>query len=557
MPSISSTLKTIAFAHDYHKYINHANHIDTAGQRHGFFINNLQIAPYLQKDLTLKSFSELFQLCQNQGVFNLQFYHHIPCVTFNAAAKHMTRKWPRDHCGMIPLIEDKYPHELWPGLCQWAKAYNQPCEIHAFERVLKKPSGACHNQGVSHTFWQNTDGTLRRDSRWKMRQRIESHGELLRNLAKYSAQHLQNESKLPDDIIKTIVRFTHYLYIQSTSPQSCGPWEEIPFPNGINWDNLSVVNAFNEVLLLIKKLPQHPAVYTAMTDFESQLCHKFTLPLLFSTPSNLQKFIKSSLKQIRHFYLDEFHGATRRIDSSSVMLAAEELDLSSSQDLVVNIRKHLRILKNFEDKLVHEFGAWRYNQFSSFVDGQPVKSCDSYLNLNYYLLCDKKGHLCPNKQDLDKEEKSKIDDNGVRHFKRRALSASEKTSAQWGLPLSYAAIAYGRLTSVLLDAKKKDTSWSEQKEKLLTFCFNKNQEFIKRTYANISGYYPDQTLFLKADGKTIRPWQKPEAYQAVTAKLDTTEFFFIPGVNDHLGWDAAKCYEASKIFLHNLQEINS
>ncbi len=188
------------------------------------------------------------------------------------------------------------------------------------------------------------------------------------------------------------------------------------------------------------------------------------------------------------------------------------------------------------------------------VDGHEITSCDSYLNLNYYILCDNKGRLCSRKENFDGAGKN--DDNDVTNFVARGKNMAEKTSAQWGLPLSYAAIAYGRLTAKLLDKRDAEGKLSEQEKQLLDECFNKNQEYIKRTYANISGCFDDGKKFLKADGNTIEPFHKPEAYQAVTSELNTKKFCFIPGVNDHLGWDAAKCYEASKLFLQNLQRMN-
>ena len=550
----STTLEVVNFAGDYGKHIVKITHKTWDGKAVCFYANNKQIAPFLAKDLNSENFKKLFVLCDKKGVFNLKFTNHIPYVTFNVAAKHMTRKWPRDHMGMIELVKDKYQNELWKGLVEWAKTYNRPSEIRAFARVFKHPQSACYNKGVAHVFWQLADGSLIRDAGWKMHQRIESHGELLRYLAKYSGERLDKGQSIPDEVVQTIVRFVHYLYIQGNSPQSCGAWEEIPLKGGINWDNASVMKAFEEVVSLIEILQNHPKIKQKFENFEDILCRKFRLNKLFVQPKKLKDFIEKSLKLIRHFYLDEFHGATKRTDSSSAMLCAEDIDLSSSKNLSVDISKHLKILKRWEKNLVREFGALRYNNFSTVVDGHEITSCDSYLNLNYYILCDNKGRLCSRKENFDGAGKN--DDNDVTNFVARGKNMAEKTSAQWGLPLSYAAIAYGRLTAKLLDKRDAEGKLSEQEKQLLDECFNKNQEYIKRTYANISGCFDDGKKFLKADGNTIEPFHKPEAYQAVTSELNTKKFCFIPGVNDHLGWDAAKCYEASKLFLQNLQRMN-
>lgn len=557
MTSLKQTIKTIDFARHYQQNICPITHLLYNGKATEFYANNRQIAPFLEQNLTLTSFQKLFELCLSKGVFDLKFNHHIPFVTLHAAAKHMTRKWPRDHMGMIPLIAARYPDELWSGLLQWCQTYSLPSEVRAFARVYKNPAVARQNYGIAHVFWQTSDGSMQRDKGWKMNQRIESHGEFLRYLTFYTRQRLSRHLSVPQVVIQTIIRLTHYLYVQGISPQSCGPWEEIPFAKGCNWDNLSVVQAFRQILALSKELAFYPAWQKKFLTFEQNLSRQFKLRPLFKQPSLLSDFINRSLKDIRRFYLDEFHGQTARIDASLAMLAAEDIDLSATGNLITNINKHLRLLTKFEKHLVHEFGSWRYNSFNTLVDGKPVKSCDSYLNLNYYLLCDKNGFLYPRKRSLDSklDSESKPNDNGVAHFQQRALSAHLKTSAQWGLPLSYAAIAYGKLVALLLDRRDKNGHLSATEQNLLNLCFNKQQEFIKRTYATISGCLPDGTHFLKADGNPIAPWRKPEAYQAITSCIGSRDFAFIPGVNDHLGWDAAKCFEASQLFIANLQRL--
>ncbi len=558
MPSLKQTVKTIDFARNYFRHITLCYHSTLDGNKISFYTNNLQIAPYLSQDFDLITFKKLFNLCQNNGVFDLHFSNHIPCVTFNAAAKHMTRKWPRDHMGMIPLIAECYPDELWHGLLQWCNAYSAPEEIKGFERVFKKPACARHNHGIAHVFWQNSDGSLRRDVNWKMNQRIESHGEFLRCLTSETITRIKKNLPVPSQVIQTIVRLTHYLYIQGISPQSCGPWEEIPFANGCNWDNLSVVQAFKQVINLQNELILHSLQQKKFQSFDNRLSNSFKLTPLFSDISHLDDFIIQSSSAIRHFYLQEFRGATSRVDSSLTMLAAEDFDFSVNGDLLINIRKHLKVLAKFEKHLLHKFGAWRYNSFKTTVDGQEIISCDSYLNLNYYLLCDKDGFLYQQKNNLACRFDNNINtpnDNGVSNFTQRALAAKEKTSAQWGLPLSYTAIAYGKLVALLLNKRDKSGKLSSAEQQLLNFCFNKEQEFIKRTYATISGCCKDGTPFLKADGQPIAAFRKPEAYQAVTSCIGGKDFAYIPGVNDHLGWDAAKCFEASQLFLSNLRRF--
>ena len=554
MISLKKTLKIIDFAREYQQNITLVSHQLLDGQKAIFYVNNAQIAPYLKQDLTLKSFKKLFNLCQKNGVFYLRFEKHIPCVTLQSRANHMKRKWPRDHMGMIPLIAECYQDELWLGLLKWCDAYTSPAEIKGFEKIFKNPAYAIQNLGISHLFWLKPDGSMRRDFKWKMNQRIESHGELLRYLTMITTEKIQKKVPIPHKMIQTIIRLTHYLYVLGISPRSCGPWEEIPFTNGCNWDNLSVVQAFKQVIILQNELISHSRIQKEFRNFDKQLSTKFKLKPLFADTAYINDFITQSSRSIRRFYLQEFRGASSRVDSSLTMLAAEDFDLSANGNIIINIRKHLKVLAKFEKHLLHEFGAWRYNNFKTSVDNQTITSCDSYLNLNFYLLCDVNGFLLSQKSDLDGKIKGP-NNNDVSHFKWRAQAAKEKTSAQWGLPLSYAAIAYGKLVALLLNQRDDKGTLSHEEQQLLAFCFNKEQEFIKRTYATITGCFKDGKTFIKADGNPISAFRKPEAYQAITTHVGSREFAYIPGVNDHLGWDAAKCFEASKLFLNNLQRL--
>ena len=551
--SLLNTLICIKEAADYEKSIFEIEHTRYNGKKVKFKVNNKQIYQIINHPLNALNFEKLFALAKENGVFNLSFSHHLPAVTINAAAKHMTRKWPRDHMGMIPLIADCYPEELWPGIEKQAEIYSSKTEVAAFERVFKNLDCAKQNLGVAHVFFQNDTGTVTRDRSWKMNQRIESHGEVLKYMAYYSKLRLLDKKDLSDNIIKTIVRFTHYLYIQGTSPQSCGPWEEIPFSNGINWDNASIIGGFQNVMELIDTIKTNDPVWQQFVSFENDLCKKFKLQNIIQEPKYLKEYIGKSLKEIRKFYCSEFRGATNRSDASSTMLAAANLPLCSKLSLLSNIKKHLKILRRFERNLVHQFGAWRYNKFDITVEGTKISSCDSYLNLNYYNLCDCNGGIYIRKQDkITYFDGDGVDASALEQFTKRSLDGFEKATAQWGLPLSYAALAFNNMASLLLQQWKKDGSLSEEELKLLEECMNSSAEYIKRSYGNITGCKPNGDYFIKADGNHIGPWRKPEAYQAVSKTFGTKEFVFLPGVNDHLGWDAAKCYEASKLFLENL-----
>lgn len=552
--ALLNTLICIKQAAEYEKNIFEIEHCRHNEKKVKFKINNQQIYQILLSPLTSSNFEKLFALAKEKGVFRLSFSHHIPSVTINTSTKHMTRKWPRDHMGMLPLIADNYPEELWAGIEKQAEIYSSDIEIRAFERIFKNPSIAKQNKGIAHVFFQKNNGSVTRDNHWKMNQRIESHSELLKYMAIYCKERIIKEEKISNNIIESIIRFTHYLYIQGIFPQSCGPWEEIPFSKGINWDSASIVVAFENVIQLVKTLKGNKKLWQEFSSFEDAICQKFKLKTIIQKTEYLRDYINKSMKEIRKNYCNEFRGATKRIDSSSVILAAEGIMLCSKNSFISNIKKHLKILHKFEKNLVHSFGAWRYNKFKLNTENKTVSSCDSYLNLNYCNLCDCNGGIYIGKQDkILYLNNQGADASDLEQFSKRSLDGFEKASAQWGLPISYAAIAFCKLSALLLQQWQKNNGLSDEENKFLEKCMNSSAEYIKRSYGNITGCKSDGSYFIKADGQTIEPWRKPESYQAVSKNFGCKKFVFIPGVNDHLGWDVAKCYEASKLFLENLK----
>lgn len=558
--SIVKTLSAVREASRYPTQTTTLCHTRSDGEKVSFKVNNPEIAGFLQRKLDSATFQKLFDLAADKGVFDLQFEFGVPCVTLCAGSRHMTRKWPRDHAGMMPLIEKRYSNQLWPGLKNVARSYLSPLELRAFETVIASPKTFKQNKGIAHVFWLNAkSGTLVRDKDWEIKQRIESHAEYLNVLADAYRKILPSRPARSDRedsvFIKNIVYFTHYLYALGINPQTCGPWEEIPFAKGSNWDSASVVCAFDKVLQLLAEVKNHPFYYKNFIKTEKKLSQKINIPLLFAAPKLLDKFNRKSLSFIRKHYLDEFRGHTARVDSSSVMLSASGLDLSSNGSLTQDIGRHLQILKHFQKHLVKEFGALRYNSFDITLNKEHIRSCDSYLNLNSDILLDNAdgGLYLDKKKRIKFLEENNADTSSLQIFKERNRGFCEATSAQWGLPLSYAAVAYGKLVQKLLRRHRKQGCLSSPEQQLLKECLNGEEEFIKRSYGNITGLRTDGSIPLKANGTPSLPWKKPEAYQAVSSLEGKPEF--LPGVNSHLGWDAAKCWEASEIYLENLRYI--
>lgn len=555
-----TTLRAMLEVTVYSTQIHQISHRRISGKKVTFKVNNSLVYKHLKKDLTSAEFATLFKVCRNRGVFDLAFKHHIPAVTLSAGSSHMTRKWPRDHAGMSKLIATRYPEELWPGLHALADAYCAQDEIAAFERVMTNPEAFKDNLGITHIFWLKENGKLIRDKLWNMNQRIESHAELLSTFAEQMLLQLQepqiNIEIFTPNLIKATVYFTHYLYALKICPPSCGPWEEIPFALGINWDCASIILAFGKVQELLAQLQFHNKILNQFLQYEKHLVKKLATPTLVENPASLKDYQKASLEYIRKHHLDEFRGLCKRVDSCSTMLAASDIDLSKDNDLTANIQKRLEILENFEQNLIGEYGARRYSDFQITINEQHINSCDSYLNLNSDILLDNRyGEFYIDKKERITQLDAQSDASEVECFIERQKGFCEDTSAQWGLPLSYAALAYGKMVKRLLDKHQNTRPLSEVELELLKTCLNGEQEFIKRTYGNITGIKIDGSLPIKANGQVAEIWKKPEAYQAISTLRNDKGFDFLPGVNSHLGWDASICYQASELFLNNLEYI--
>ena len=512
-----------------------------------YIVNNSEILPFLKQKPNRRLFQELFALADSKGVFDLEFCHGIPCVTLAAGARHMTRKWPRDNAGMAELIKHKYPDKYENCLIKTAEAYLSRTEMQAFGRVLNCPADFKKNLGIAHVFWQRSNtGKLYRDKKWFVHQRIESHAELLRLCAELLKEYAGQSVPLPQTLYKSVIYLTHYLYCLGISPQTCGPWEEIPFPKGSNWDCACIIAAFESVQKMATALSD--ANYNLVVREEDRLCRKFRRTPLIRRPDKLRSYCQKSLAVIRRHYLDEFRGCTNRVDAASVMLAAADLPLDDIP--AEDVKKRLELLKLFEKNLLGRFGARRYSQFRLKIDSGQIDSCDSYLQLNYNILVDNRDFLIKaDKKDwIRRQENEDNDASTARGFNERRQACDEKSSAQWGLPLSYAAIAYCKMVLKLQSVCPS----SVERDKLLAVCRQGAEYFIKRCYAAISGRNADGTIPFKANGEPSLPWKKPEAYQAVSKFGSPQEWAFIPGVNSHLGWDAAKCWEASRLYLQTL-----
>lgn len=581
LKTLVDTLKTTIDATSYTKNISFNHHVRTNGKKVKIAVNNPEVFEYFKTPMTSQKFGELFRKTEKKGVFDLRFDSGVPSVTDAAGSAEMTRKWARDHAGMMRLIDKKYPEQGVTGLKTWAKTYSAPEEVAAFERVIKNPATYKENGGVAHVFWfDQAKGDLVRDPSWGNNQRIESHTELLNTFASKIKNGLtgkdpagfKSPKDISDDVIDTTIRFTHYLNAVGPNAQTAGPWEEIPFSKGANWDTTSSTQAFRQVKELVKLLhkPENTALKEKFLQSEQKLMKKTELPanksLFGKNTSNLDKYIKEGENTVRANYMSEFRGVTDRTDSSSAMITASDINLSPAGNVVEDVERHLAILEKGEKNLIGEFGGKRYNEFEVDLKGTKVKSPDSYLNKSFDLAFDPETdgiHL--RKAEINEKFFGGKDASEPPIFMARARGVSEETSAQWGLTVSYSAIGYGKQVRKLLNKyEQTGGNLSEKELKLLKRAFNGEEEHIARAYGNITGTKPDGSLHTRANGQDAIPWKKPEAYMAVPTLIpqnpkDITstakKVAYVPGSNGHLGWDAAKTYEASELHLQNLKDL--
>lgn len=589
LSKLVKALKAMIDATDYYKHIKFIRHIRPDKSTHKIAVNNIKIYEYLKEPLNVGNFNKLFKKAEEKGVFSLKFDNGVPSVSDAAGSAQMTRKWTSDHIGMLPLIELKYQEQLLPGLITWAKTYSSPQETKAFEKVIKNPAAYKKNEGIAYVFWHNTKtGELVRDignaehTGWENNQRLEAFGDLLGAFSEKIKNGLEGIDPLgfkkvkdiPDEVVQTIVHMSHYLKAIGPNAQTGGFCEELTFPKGSNCDTKSATQSFKRVRSLVNFIhgPQNTSnpeiieLRKKFIDSEKSLMKKAQLPeskALFNPDTkNLDDYIKEGEDMIRNNYLDEFRESPKRDDAASVIITTSDINLSPTGDFVEDIEKHLSILEKFENTLLGEFGARRYNRFEVEMKGISINSCDSYINKSYDLAIhpETEGIHLPKGEFYDKNFGGS-DASEPYKFAARGKHAKEETSAQWALPTSYASIGYGKQVKKLIEKHKKTGTLSKKELKLLNRAFNGETEHIKRTYGNITGTKPDGKPHTKANGEFALVWRKPEAYQTVptlvpeSIKSPNKKYSFVPGVNSHLGWDAAKTFEASLLYVENLKYL--
>lgn len=407
------------------------------------------------------------------------------------------------------------------------------------------------------------------------RQRYEASTALFDGFAGqiHSQALYRQDCDIPDDLITATVNFAHYLKALGPNTPTSGAWEELQMKGGTNWDSASGVLAFQQLRRLVELLwnGEHDELKTRFLSAEAALLarnDKATADSLFSQDYRLvEAYVTEGMMTIRQHYLDFFRGVTDRNDASAVFITASDLTLSD--DKTYDVIRHLDILDKFI-KLEKEYGAMRYNEFQIELTDKEghvvyVYSPDSYQNLDYYLSIDPQtGGLHLKKAIINETffEGKDVSDPVV--FMLRARGVTEATSAQWALPMSYAAIGYARQVAKLLDLYQEQ-GFNTIQQGLFKKAYLGMVEQLMRTYGNISGTKADGSYFIDAGGKPIKPWCSTEAMMAVhtltplrdDAAYRDKQIGWLPGANQNLAWDIGKKLEATQWSLEVMKRVEA
>lgn len=547
---------------------------EKGGNRSAVVIHNRQIAEKLQENYNSKTFAELFDLCRSKGVFALRINETSGLVATAEAEENWDmsgRQWVTDtvRCGDIERSLDAPAwRKAMLTLCDF---YNGPQEVEAINNSIADPNyyrqGGLLN-GVAHIFIPHS---LKRDESWFNNKRLESHGLALKAICDtvlhsqsqpwgFSGEELKTHGP---KIARTIVLLASYLKAINSRPTagdkaaiidfaapSAGPWEEIPFPEGLTWDTEAVRSGFESLHSLLNN-PRYAGTKNIVNMRQLVRSENMASWLAEEDPS-----LETLLRLARGKIIDRLFGQElpmenphRPLDASLAFITTSTIALADDQ--VEDIALHIKLLQVLEEKLVRGHGIIRYAPFDLPVQteaGTKVESVfDSYLADNYWLMPALRS--CINKlgnpallRDWGSSDCSSHED-----YVSRVKLARQESEAQWCF-VSVMAEGYLRQVEKLivfnLAASHRD---------LLSLAVSKASEFLNRSFARITA-----TDMVKANGRPCPAWAIPEAYEMVSPGFDETAaagLFALPGANTPLAWGQASLFSACTLFQKLLPQI--
>ena len=481
-------------------------------------IHNKEIAKKLQSVYTSTNFKKLFDYANKKGSFNLNINsktHFIQTSLIDAVENPLMSKlvWVTDSCRFFPILKDKYPNAAVPLMENVSKFYKK--QEKAINKIINNPLEYELNHdwantaksGIGHVF--NPENL--KSHKWFPRTRLESPGLYLQTMsdliyeglngAKYGYKKAKDISQ---DSIDAITNITAYLKsIIYPYAKSTGAWEEKTFTMTPSSDVAIINEGFRKIINLMYSPTQNSEILKVRQRFLNSKNGK-----VFKDEPSLRELLSWGEYRIKNDSIKEVPVNNERIlDGALSFIPQTEKFSDNAISDVQEIFKRMELLEKGSpetSELVRDNGTLRY-------------SGDRYLNMTA-------GHKI--------NEKNKL---------------PEKTEAQWFMT-SDISKCYGIAAKRLLDKIDTEKTADAQTIELLSKAIKKETEYINRGYARITGKNT-----YKANGKECPPFQIPEAYQAVTNSKG--EILFVPGTHTPLGWAQASLYDASKLYLENLERL--
>jgi len=534
-------------------------------------IHNRAVAEKLKTQYDSGSFEELFELCQKNRVFALKVNDQNGLVTTAEAEENWemsARQWVTDtvRCGDIERTLN--PQGWRKALITLCDFYSQDEEMAAMANSIADPdyyrAGGLLN-GVAHIFLPTT---LKRDTSWFNNKRLESHGLALRAIcdtvaACGSQSWAFSEAELGTaggTIAQSIVCLASYLKAINTDKNgrvdfnapSAGPWEEIPFPEGLTWDTEAMRSGFAALRDLM---------FNSTYDGNASIEH--IRQKIRADQNGYGHWLKDAkdidylLKQARGKIIDRLFGNVLPVESPHRPMDCSLAFISTStitfgDDVVSDVHMHLQLLQVLEERLVRAHGIVRYAPFSlTLDDGRKESVFDAYLADNYWLHPDLRKlvtGLGDNARDFGSSDCSTHED-----YVSRVKLARSGTEAQWCF-VSVMAEAYCRQVLKMKDELKRpgrDVKIDVELNRLIGFGTAKAAEYLNRSFARIT---PEGAV--KANGRDCPAWAIPEAYEMVSpiGPKSTSDVGAVAGANTPLAWGQASLYSACALFRQVLAD---
>lgn len=542
-------------------------------------VQNSEIHQLLQNEYDSHSFARLFEFARENKVFAVRINEANGLVRTAEAEENWEmsgRQWVTDTVRCGDIERDVNPLAWRKAMLTLCKFYIQPEELDAIKKSVANPeyyrSGGLLD-GVAHIFIPET---LKRDLSWFNNKRLESHALALFGICEtviagdgktkygFSKEELRENKNL---IATTVANLAAYLKAINTnngaidfSAPSAGPWEEIPFPEGLTWDTEAARAAFAALKTML-------ALENELRNELAELVYK-EQNWLRNKNGELDQVIAAAQKKVEERLLGENgpqENPNRPFDCSLAFISTSTIELDTNT--VEDVKRHYSLLAAIEEKLVRQFGIIRYAPFALEVQRHDKSTTteqvfDSYLADNYWLVPALRAHLSGQKSNL--KDYGSSDCSTSEEYFERVKQARPETEAQWCF-VSVIAEGYARQVAKLLNLQNGDFEAEPEAEaeieQLITHGQSKAAEFLNRSFARIT---PAQSTgssdYCKANGKPCPPFAIPEAYEMVSSIPDnrtetktTGRQAALPGANTPLAWGQASLYNASKIFLANLQ----